>query len=185
MADKKTAVDLFVSRFLSSEISWDQLTRVKWSTVAGHMANVFPSTSNPASTPFNTDQAVSYYTTNGVAPSKINLGIPLYGRSFLQTDGPGTAYNGVGPGEWEGGPGVWDYKALPQAGATVYELDQPIASYSYDPNQKIMISYDTPNVVNWKGDYIQQKGIGGGMYWESSGDKSGNESLIATVCNSI
>ncbi|KAL1984170.1 hypothetical protein VTN96DRAFT_9391 [Rasamsonia emersonii] len=156
-----------------------------WSTVAGHMANVFPSTSNPASTPFNTDQAVSYYTSNGVAPSKINLGIPLYGRSFLQTDGPGTAYNGVGPGEWEGGPGVWDYKALPQAGATVYELDQPIASYSYDPNQKIMISYDTPNVVAWKGDYIQQKGIGGGMYWESSGDKSGNESLIATLVNRV
>lgn len=45
-----------------------------------------------------------------------------------------------------------------------------------------MISYDTPNVVRWKGQYIQQKALGGGMYWESSGDKPGNESLIATVC---
>ncbi|KAL1970929.1 hypothetical protein VTN77DRAFT_2763 [Rasamsonia byssochlamydoides] len=48
-----------------------------------------------------------------------------------------------------------------------------------------MISYDTPNVVNWKAQYIQQKGLGGSMYWESSGDKPGNESLIATLVNKV
>ncbi|KEY83753.1 chitinase [Aspergillus fumigatus] len=156
-----------------------------WSSVAGELANVYTSSSDPSSTPFNTDQAIAFYTSNGVYPSKINLGIPLYGRLFLNTEGPGTSYNGVGPGEWEGGEGVWDYKTLPQTGAVVYELDQPIASYSYDPNKKVMISYDTPNVVSWKGQYIQQKGLGGGMYWESSGDKPGNESLIATLVNKV
>ena len=70
---------------------------------------------------------------------------------------------------------------MPRPGAVVHELDQPIASYSYDRLKKIMISYDTPNVVRWKGKYILGKGLGGGMFWESSGDKSGKESLITTV----
>lgn len=142
-------------------------------------ANLYSSTQYPKATPFSTDQAISYYISNGATASKINLGIPLYGRSFTQTDGPGTSFNGVGSGSWENG--VWDYKALPQSGASIYYDQSSVSSWSYDSSQRIMISYDTPTIVQDKGGYIVNKGLGGGMYWESSSDKTGSESLISTV----
>jgi chitinase len=152
-----------------------------WSTVAGHDANVYVSTANPSSTPFNTDQAVAYYTSKGVATDKIVLGMPLYGRSFMGTAGPGMPFTGVGSGSWENG--VWDYKGLPLAGAAIDYLSQPLASYSYDEANQMMVSYDTPQVARDKAQYIMTKGLGGGMWWESSGDKNGTDSLITTVCD--
>ena len=150
-----------------------------WDSIAGHQSNIYASKSDPRSTPFSTLKAVNYYREQGISASKLVLGMPLYGRAFASTDGPGTSFSGTGEGSWESG--VWDFKALPQNGAQEIISDEVGASWSYDPNKRLMISYDTAELAKRKVEFVKNESLGGIMWWESSADKSGEESLIRTV----
>jgi chitinase len=150
-----------------------------WDTNSGHQANLHPSASNPTATPYNTDAAIAYYTANGVAANKIVLGMPIYGRAFEATAGLGQPFTGVGPGTWEAG--VYDYKALPITGATEIIDDEAGGSYSYDATKQELVSYDTVPMAITKTTYLMNKGLGGAMWWESSADKTGDDSLIGNV----
>ncbi|KAL9598782.1 MAG: hypothetical protein Q9219_004280 [cf. Caloplaca sp. 3 TL-2023] len=154
-----------------------------WDTRAGHQANLYLSHHDPASTPFSTRKAVEYYVSHGIRPSKIVLGMPLYGRAFTATSGPGHSFSGTGEGSWENG--IWDFKDLPKEGAKEC-IDKEIgASWSYDEAKRVMVTYDTLAMANVKVDFMKEWGLGGGMWWESSGDKKGNESLIGTVVTGL
>ncbi|KAF2997436.1 hypothetical protein E8E13_006106 [Curvularia kusanoi] len=154
-----------------------------WDATAGHQANWNSDANNTSCTPFSTAQALNDYIAAGVPPEKIVVGIPLYGRSFANTAGPGSAYQGQGQGSWEAG--VYDYKALPVEGETVSNDFNVGASWSYDPGSRLMVTYDTPQMVEMKAGLIKDLGLGGAMYWESSGDRKGDGSLISTFVKSI
>ena len=133
-----------------------------WDTVANHQANLYGGKISAAA-------SVDWYISQGVKRGKIVLGLPLYGRSFLNTEGPGYNYSGMGPGTWENG--VYDYRVLPLPGSSV-KLDKTVvASWSYDTSKKEMISYDSEEVAKLKGQYIKKEKLGGSMFWELSGDK--------------
>ena len=153
-----------------------------WDTITGHQANLDPSQSDPPCTPFSTAAAISYYLSQGIPPSNIVLGMPLYGRAFTNTQGMGKPFSGVGEGSWENG--VWDYKVLPRAGAEEIVDGEAVGSYSWDAANGVVISYDNPAVVGLKTNYIKGQGLGGAMWWESSGDRTGSASLMGSVSTS-
>jgi chitinase len=150
-----------------------------WDQVAGHQANLFPNPNNPASTPFSTVVALDYYTGHGVASHKLVLGMPIYGRAFENTDGLGKPFQGVGEGTWE--QGVFDYKKLPLEGAQEQYDSTAQATYCYDPQRRKLVTYDTPQMARFKTGFIRERRLGGAMWWESSADKAGPDSLIGTV----
>jgi chitinase len=174
-----------------------------FSNFTGHLSNVYPSKTNPKSTngwdsvnqkftPFNTKEAIDYYKANVASPAKIHLGMPLYGRSFanvvdLSKDGRamGQKFNGSGEGTWE--PGTLDYKILPQNGSKVFADKDVLASWSWDPVKKQVVSFDTPKVALWKTDYLKKEGLGGAWWWESSGDRVINDdkSIVNAVVKEL
>ena len=153
-----------------------------WDTTTGHQANLFPHppNNNPDSTKFSTERAVTDYLARGVPAHKLVLGMPLYGRAFEQTQQtPGRPYTGVGPGTIE--PGVYLYRDLPRTGATVLYDDVAKASYSFDAGTKEFVSFDTLQSAKVKVEYLLKKGLGGAVFWEASGDKTGKEGWVGAV----
>lgn len=101
----------------------------------------------------------------------------------MATHGPGQPFNGTGPGSFE--DGMWDYKFLPLPHASVQEDPHLGASWSFEPSNGRFISYDTPGIAVRKAHYINQRGLGGAMYWELSGDKVGNECIVGAVASQL
>ncbi|KAB8240117.1 glycoside hydrolase family 18 protein [Aspergillus flavus] len=153
--------------------SWDELAR--------HQANLYRSTCKPQTTAYDTASAVKYYESQGVSPSKIVLGMPLYARRFNNTSGLGRVFKNDGPPD----AFVVPYKDLPVRGGNVHNLQQPVASYLYDPATKSLLSYDTPSIARKKARYILQEGLGGAMFWEASGDRTDEDSLVRIVVDAL
>lgn len=143
-----------------------------WSSWADNQANIHGGTRTNVST----HQAIKWYLSQGATASKINMGIPLYGRSFGNTAGLGQSFNGVGSGT-----DIYSYKVLPLSGARVFENTTDVTSFSYDARKRQLVSYDTPHIAALKANYVQANGLAGSMFWELSMDKKGSDSLVGAT----
>ncbi|KAK5652866.1 hypothetical protein OQA88_9532 [Cercophora sp. LCS_1] len=143
-----------------------------WDSIAGHQANLYAA----PGAPFSTERAVGDYLARGVPREKIVIGMPIYGRSFANTDGLGKGFSGLGGGSWENG--VYDYKVLPLPGAVAGFDERAGATYSYDAARREWVSFDTVEMVQRKVEWLKGRGLAGSMFWEASGDRTGDGSLI-------
>lgn len=169
LSEMQPYVDLFYLMAYDYSGSWDSRT--------GHQAAMFGGA-------LNTDQAVNDYLAAGIPPHKLVMGMPLYGRGFSNTNGPECEFQGIPKGTWE--EGQFDYKCLPKPGATEYVDMQRMASWSYDPCSREYVTYDNPQIVSAKCDYIKQRRLGGAMFWELSSDHGHtSRNLVNTVYESL
>jgi chitinase len=142
-----------------------------WSEATGNQANLFPSSTNPESTPFNTESIISYVS-QSIALDKIVLGLPLYGSAFNDTAGLGEQFSGSR---------TYDFKDLPITGCAEANDEATGSSYCYGNRE--LISYDSIPVARQKADFIQNKALGGAMFWESSMDGTGGNSIIQNMAD--
>jgi chitinase len=148
------------------------------------------------------DAAVQSYINAGVPASKINLGLPFYGRGY---SGVTNANNGLfqpftGPGAGSGYPqpqvGLYPFWSLEQGyiNQNGYKVFRDSAAgnvpYVFNPGStspepgSVMISYDDPASLTAKVQYANQMGLGGVMAWDLSMDDS-NSTLLNAVASAL
>ncbi|KIM93075.1 hypothetical protein OIDMADRAFT_46392 [Oidiodendron maius Zn] len=123
-----------------------------WSKTSGDQANLFLSSSIPASTPFNTEAIISYIL-QSIRLDKITLGIPLYSCAFNNTSRPREQFSGSY---------TYDFKELPLNRCTETNDNKTGLSYCY--RNRELISYNSILVVHLKAAFIQNKSLSGTMF---------------------
>ena len=131
------------------------------------------------STTLQVDFGVQYWISKGMEPSKIAMGIPTYGRSFI------LASSAVAPLSPATGPGTRGPLTGDDGFLAYYEICNYLRTsswqqvttpgnlmgpYAYNTATRNWVSYDDISTVITKTQYILDNGIGGAMVWDVSMD---------------
>jgi chitinase len=122
--------------------------------------------SNPKS---NTHDAVQAIVAKGVPRSKLVAGVPFYGRGWRGVESSHVWSSGTGTIQ------VGGYKAivasfLKSPGFVRYWDDVAKVPWLYNAETKEWITYEDPQSMRIKGEYIAEQKLGGAMFWELSND---------------
>ncbi len=145
-----------------------------WNHYADHAAPLFTSPTDPiaADKANNVNSVVSAYLEAGVPPHKLNLGIPFYAHGWTgvpnKNHGLYQSATTTAPDDQAGYNVV---QALPGF-QHHYDPLSGLAQWTYNPATNTFYSYDDELSAFVKALYIRERGLGGAMFWELSGDDS-------------
>ncbi|MEN8116248.1 MAG: glycoside hydrolase family 18 protein [Bacteroidota bacterium] len=141
-----------------------------WHNVTGHHSN-YLSSAQPGLDKNSVVNAVDMHINAGFPADKINLGIPFYGRIWkgVKTESDKVLFQ-----EAETvGMGI-DYinfcQNINTNGFTRYWDESAKAPYLWNQEEKIFISYEDEESIQYKIGYLKKKGLAGVMFWEYSAD---------------
>jgi chitinase len=113
----------------------------------------------------STEDTVRYWLSKGASPSKLVMGVALYGRSWTLDN----ANN-----NWVGAPASIGHAAeyteeegyiayFEVCSGWTYENVDQVGPYAYKGDQ--WVSFDDVPIVQQKVDFIKQEGLGGALVW--------------------
>lgn len=114
---------------------------------------------------------VTYLESIGVPRHKMVIGAAFYGRSWGQVE---NVNNGLyQPGVFKNflSHNTFDKLVNKANGFSFYYDDKAQASYAYNQEQKVFVTFDDAPSIRKKTQYALDKGLGGIMFWELSIDK--------------
>jgi chitinase len=186
-ADGEAARGLEIAR-ISEVLDWINLMTYDFygslTPTTGHHASLYRSrTAAPGSR--TTEQAVDEFLKAGTPPRKLNVGLAFYGRVFGKV---ADAQQGLHqPFASEGGFVTWqeiardylDKSGLDKGGFVRLWDEQAQAAWLWNEKEKRLISYEDPQALRAKADFVRERGLGGVMYWEQRTDP--DEQLLDVV----
>ncbi|MFN5288653.1 MAG: glycoside hydrolase family 18 protein, partial [Planctomycetia bacterium] len=167
-----------------------------WENQTNHQAALFANPNDPSGVgaQYNVDFTIQAYMDAGVPTGKIVMGAPIYGRGWsgVANVNNGLFQNATGSasGTWE--KGVFDYSDLLNKVKTqpevykVYWDTQADTPFIYAPTVEggMFSTFENPEMIAKRVDYIFANQLGGMMFWEASGDvrdSNSPDSLIGTA----
>jgi chitinase len=150
--------------------------------ITGHHAPLFTNGADPKR--ISAETSVLAFEQAGVPATKILLGLPFYGHIWGQV---AESNHGLFQAGKPVPKGYAPYSLISESmlnhGFTRYW--DPIASapYLYSQEKQIFVSYEDPQSLAAKCDYVLTHKLGGVMFWDYSGDPSGI--LLRTINKSL
>jgi len=130
------------------------------------------------------EAAVKQFVDAGVPRAKLVVGVPFYGKGFLETraDGPELNRHGLDQ-SFSGRVPFYPWSQLAgmvdRDGYARYWDAQASEPYLWNEAKREFVSYDDPQSLALKAEYVKAQRLGGMMYWEQANDPDG--ALFATI----
>ncbi|KAL8947136.1 MAG: hypothetical protein Q9222_006552 [Ikaeria aurantiellina] len=144
-----------------------------WTKLSGYQAQLHTPPKNSPDMRTSGRSAVQYLVSKKVPPSKIVLGIPAYGQSFLGAVQINAKFKGPG-----GEGGTFEYTQLPRPGTQEKVDKQAVAAYCVGGDGGL-VTYDNAETVHIKGQYVREHKLGGMFYWTGAGDALKSSTQVA------
>lgn len=155
-----------------------------WSDTTGFNAPLYADPEAPGQATNNADDTVQAYVAAGVPPEKLVLGAPFYGRGWGRVDeandGLYQPHTGFSGGEYEYSDLVANYVGKLQR----FWNDTAKVPWLYDADTGTMITYDDPESLAFKANYVKEQQLGGVMIWELASDDP-SHSLLNAVYDTL
>ena len=136
-------------------------------TLTGHHANLFPNGAKGRSASTTVEEHIEF----GVPAEKIVLGLPFYGKMWENVD---PKENGLFQGgSYKMGLPFHQIYALTMTSKYKRFWDEKAqAPYLFAASDSTWITYEDPESIAKKAEYIREKGLKGGMFWEMTEDNT-------------
>jgi len=140
--------------------------------MTGNFAPLYPSPADPRHV--SADASVRSYEKAGVPAAKIVLGVPFFGRAWHNVSVRNHGLFQPGRG---GADASIPYDQIAGTmlghGFERYWSGAASAPYLYNPRQRVFVSYEDPQSLAAKCQYVLENKLAGIMFWDYSDDSSG------------
>jgi chitinase len=162
-----------------------------WETQSNFNAPLYADPQDPSNANSNIDATVNAFLKAGVPANKLVVGIPFYGRSWTNCS---TANHGLyqsckGVATGVIADGIHEYDNLEKQGwingngFVRYWNDKTKVPWLYNKATRTFVTYEDPESIAYKANYIKSKGLGGAVVWELSQDS--NQTLLDKLVSSL